>query len=207
MLEQLFGSSTRVRLLRLFFHSKQEAFFVRELTRKIGAQINAVRNELDNLSESGLLKIVKSAEQEESPGNGRSAQQRKYYALNPDALIYPELKALFLKSRVLLERDFLDRLMRAGSISYLALMGFFVAEEGAPIDIMVVGKVSNEKVAHVVRNFERDVGRELNFTVMTPQEYRYRREITDRFLFTILDAKKIVVVDTVTERAGALSKV
>jgi len=205
MLEQLFGSKTRVRLLRLFLNNAKDAYFVRELTRKIGAQINAVRNELDNLVEMGLVAAVVDFDDEEAEDkakgkNRRSVQQRKYYRINVDSLLYPEMRALFMKAQVMLEKDFVRRLTVAGPISYLALTGFFVSEEPSPTDLLVVGKINREKLAAVIRNFEREVGREVNYTVLTPQEYRYRRDVTDRFLYSILESHKLVVIDTLTER-------
>lgn len=208
MLEQLFGSKTRVRLLRLFLNNSKDAFFVRELTRKIGAQINAVRNELDNLVDMDLVSVVTDVDadgdMEESarPKNRRSMQQRKYYRMNVDSLLYPELRALFMKARVMLEKDFVRKLTAAGPISYLALTGFFVSEEPSPTDLLVVGKLNRDKLAAVIRNFEREIGREVNYTVLTPQEYRYRRDVTDRFLYSILESRKLVVVDTMSERMG-----
>src|SRR5688572_10285718 len=194
MLEQLFGSKTRVRLLRLFLNNAKDAYFVRELTRKIGAQINAVRNELDNLVERGLVAAVVDFDDEEAEDkakgkNRRSVQQRKYYRINVDSLLYPEMRALFMKAQVMLEKDFVRRLTVAGPISYLALTGFFVSEEPSPTDLLVVGKINREKLAAVIRNFEREVGREVNYTVLTPQEYRYRRDVTDRFLYSILESR------------------
>lgn len=208
MLEQLFGSKTRVRLLRLFLNNAKDAYFVRELTRKIGAQINAVRNELDNLVDMGLVVAVADYESEgeeegeAKPKNRRSAQQRKYYRINVESLLYAELRALFIKSQVMLEKDFVRKLTVAGPISYLALTGFFVSEEPSPTDILVVGKLNRDKLAAIIRNFEREVGREINYTVLTPQEFRYRRDITDRFLYSILESRKLVVVDTMSERLG-----
>lgn len=208
MLEQLFGSKTRVRLLRLFLNNSKDAFFVRELTRKIGAQINAVRNELDNLVDMDLVSVVTDfdadgdVEESARPKNRRSMQQRKYYRMNVDSLLYPELRALFMKARVMLEKDFVRKLTAAGPISYLALTGFFVSEEPSPTDLLVVGKLNRDKLASVIKNFEREIGREVNYTVLTPQEYRYRRDVTDRFLYSILESRKLVVVDTMSERMG-----
>ena len=54
-LEQLFGSKTRARLLGIFLQHPQDFFYVRELTRKIGAQLNSVRRELKNLIDIGLV--------------------------------------------------------------------------------------------------------------------------------------------------------
>jgi DNA-binding transcriptional ArsR family regulator len=205
MLEQLFGSKTRVRLLRLFLQSDKDAYFVRELTRKIGSQINAVRNELDNLLKMGIVVAVTDdfeldAEGEPQARKGKSAQQRKYYRLNQDALLYPELRALFMKAQVAVEKNFVRKLTESGGVSYMALTGYFVGVEDAPTDIFVVGKIGKDRAASIIRGFEREIGRELNYTVMTPQEYKYRREVTDRFLYSILETKKIVVVDTISER-------
>ena len=208
MLEQLFGSKTRVRLLRLFLNNSKDAFFVRELTRKIGAQINAVRNELDNLVDMDLVSVVTDvdtegdADEAARPKNRRSAQQRKYYRMNMDSLLYPELRALFMKAQVMLEKDFVRKLTAAGPVSYLALTGFFVSEEPSPTDLLIVGKLNRDKLANVIKNFEREVGREVNYTVLTPQEYRYRRDVTDRFLYSILESRKLVVIDTMSERIG-----
>lgn len=204
MLEQLFGSKTRVRLLRLLLNHPGRPFFVRELSRRVGAQINAVRNEIDNLSKLGLLLASEGAlpegeVEEDRPKGRRAVGQRKYYRVNTDSVIYPELRDLFTKSQVLVERDFVQKLAAAGNISYLALAGFFVGEQEAPTDVFVVGRVAHEKIVTVIRAFEREVGREINFTIMTPQDYKYRREVTDRFLYSLLETRKIVVLDTLTE--------
>jgi len=210
MLEQLFGSKTRVRLLRLFLNNAKGAFFVRELSRKIGAQINAIRNELENLEEMGIISVVTDVESSEEDAEiaakgkvRRSAQQRKYYRLNTESLLYPEMRALFMKSQVMLEKDFIRKLSAAGQISYLALTGFFVSEEPCPTDLLIVGKLNADKLSRVIKDFERSIGREVNYTTFTPQEYRYRRDVTDRFLYSILESRKLVVVDTITERAVA----
>lgn len=200
MLEQLFGSKTRVRLLRIFLHNGKNAFFVRELTRKIGAQINAVRNELENLAEMGIVTVVDAPKAVEGDPKDRAMGQRKYFRINQDSLLYPELKALFVKAQLMLEKDFVRRVTNSGQVSYLALMGFFVGEDNAATDLLIVGKVNRDKLAAVIRAFEREIGREVNYTVFTSQEFRYRRDVTDRFLYSILESRKLVVVDTVSDR-------
>lgn len=203
MLEQLFGSKTRVRLLRLFLNNYQGAYYVRELTRKIGSQINAIRNELDNLIEMGVIKEAEGFEPEDAGKAGRkSAAQRKYYRLNVDALLYPELRALFMKAQVLLEKDFVSRITQTGTVQYLALTGFFVGEAESPTDLFAVGKVNRDRLANVIKAFEKEIGREINYTILTPQEYKYRKDVTDRFLYSILESKKIVVVDAAAERVA-----
>ncbi|MEK9151897.1 MAG: hypothetical protein AAB692_00870 [Patescibacteria group bacterium] len=203
MLDRLIGSKTRVRLLQLFLANPKQPFFVRELTRKISAQINAVRNELKTLES---LSIVEASEAPLSTGAAAeavAAAQRRYYRLNTESLLYPELRALFLKARMVTEKDFVKKIADAGAIQYLALMGSFVGMTDAPTDLVVVGKVNRDKLNSLIKNFEKEIGREINFTVMTPQEYKYRRDVTDRFLYSILDGKKIVIIDALPEKVGA----
>ena len=197
MLEQLFGSKTRVRLLRLFLHNPEQAFFVRQLSRKIGAQINGVRNELENLVDLGVISVLRGKQISDTESQN---QQKKFYSINTSSLLYPELRELFIKARLMLEKDFVRKIGQTGTVSYLLLTGFFVGLTNGPTDIFVVGRVSRDKLAVIIHAFEREVGRELNYTIMTPQEFKYRRDVTDRFLYSILESKKIVVVDELKEK-------
>ena len=56
MIDSLFGSKTRIKLLNLFLNNSGRAFYVREITRDIGEQINSVRRELANLVTIGIIK-------------------------------------------------------------------------------------------------------------------------------------------------------
>jgi hypothetical protein len=197
MLEQLFGSKTRVRLLRLFLNNGKESFFVRELTRRIGSQINAVRNELKHLR---ALDLIEEAEAAETGGGRSKGKQKRFYRLNQNSVLYPEMKALFTKARILMEKRLIARLVAGGGISYLALTGMFVGDEEAPTDLLIVGRVGRDRLASLVREFERETGKEINFTAMTPQEFKFRKDVTDKFLYGILESKKIIVVDNLTER-------
>src|SRR3989338_6876526 len=98
MLEQLFGSKTRVKLLHVFFHSPERPFYVRELARLAESQLNAVRRELSNLEKVGLIMpvAIDKVEVPEGVGTGRS----KYYKLDQACLLYPEMKSLLFKAQM-----------------------------------------------------------------------------------------------------------
>jgi len=189
MLEQLFGSKTRTQLLRTFLQNPGVDFFVRELTRRIGAHINAVRHELENLKRLGLVEASKPA--------GGKIGQKKHYRLNLSSVLYPELRALFLKSRVLLEKDLVKRLQAVGRIRYFALTGRFLGRGDSPTDLFVVGTVERRKFAGLIRQFEVAFGHEINFTIMEPDEMRYRMDVMDRFVYGVLDEPKMVFVDEI----------
>lgn len=182
MLEHLFGSRTRVKLLRLFLSNPGKSYFVRELTRKIGERINSVRRELEHLSSIGLLLC-------------EDKDQKKYYRANEEHLLYPELKGLILKSQLSLEHDLAKHLKSIGRIYLLILSGIFTGVLEAKTDILIVGTVNRRSLTRLINQFRKNFDHPLRFTVMTRKEYEYRNSLTDRFLFTILEKKKIVVID------------
>lgn len=184
MLEQLFGSRTRVKLLRLFVTNPDTNYFVRELTRKVKERINSVRRELDNLANIGLLTFHQQG-------------QKKFYRVNSDFTLYPELKSLMLKSQLMFERNLASSIRRVGQISYLALTGIFTNVPDAQTDLLIVGKINRSKLKRLVNKFHRDFDKKIRYTVMSKQEFDYRNDVTDRFLYSILENRKIVIIDKV----------
>jgi len=188
MLEQLFGSHTRMKLLQLFLSNPEEKYFVRELTRMLDSQINAIRRELENLSDLGIIFLVESNESEAN---------RKFYQSNTKFVLFPELKSIFQKSQFLLEKKFAKALKKIGKIYYLALMGTFVGDKNIPTDLLIVGNINKKKFAKVLKSFEKELRREINYTLLDKEEFDYRRSVADRFLYSLLDAEKIVMVDEI----------
>ena len=193
MLEHLFGSRTRARLLALFFHHPDEKFFVRELTRRIETQINAVRRELLNLVKVGLVK--EEADVSDDPDAKRPGVKRKYYRIDRNFPLYRELHQLITKASIFLESNVQQRIARLGDIYYVAFLGAFLGIPKQPVDLFIVGTVSDKELRHLVTDFEKELGCELNYTVITPTEYVYRKDIADRFLTTVMSAQKNVLID------------
>jgi predicted transcriptional regulator len=190
MLEQLFGSQTRVRLLQIFLSNPEEKYFVRELTRNLNSQINAIRRELENLEDLGAVKVV------EETGEHKS-QKKKFYQSNIDFILYHELKSIFQKAQFLLEKKFAKAVMKIGKVHFLALTGTFVGKKDVPIDIIAVGTMSKKKFAKLIKDFQKNLKRELNYTLLDREEFNYRRSVADRFLYNILDSDKIVLIDEI----------
>lgn len=204
-IEHLFGSATRVKLLRLFLHHPEDAFYVRELSRRLDVQIHAVRRELEALEKLGLLTSrrekpadgVPDEEETLAKRKGRRAPvaERKYYQTNQDHLLYPELRALVTKADLLVEEQVLGRIKDLGDVQYVALMGRFLGDRSVPTDMLVVGLLPKKPLVQLVAELEHEVGHTIDYTLLTPREFKYRKEVTDRFLFSLLESKKIVLVD------------
>lgn len=191
MLEHLFGSKTRIKLLQLLLAYPDRSFYVRELARMIGVQLNAVRREIVNLEKVGLIGPAKA-----SSDDYNQTDRCKYYRLLTDSLLYPELKELLTKVSIIEEREFVEELKRrAGKIQYLLLTGYFTEDKKAESDLLIVGEIKHAVVAKIVHEFEKSISRELRYTIMGEQEYRDRREVGDKFLYGLLEAKHVVAAD------------
>ncbi|KKU13543.1 MAG: hypothetical protein UX17_C0014G0004 [Parcubacteria group bacterium GW2011_GWC2_45_7] len=205
-LEQIFGSRVRVRLLKLFLEHPDDRFYVREITRLTRSHIHSVRRELANLSKVGLVRIYidKNANGGITYKNSANNLQRKYYEVNPECVIFNELRLLLIKGQLLLQEELARQLSAAGAVNYLALTGFFADLQGLPTDLLLIGRVSKKKCAKSIEDFEEEFGRTINYTILTLKEFLERKEMTDRFLYTLLESKKIVLVDKlpVSSRIG-----
>lgn len=198
MLEQLFGSKTRIKLLHIFFHSPERPFYVRELARLAESQLNAVRRELSNLEKVGIIMptVADAEDSSEATGTGRS----KYYKLDAACLLHSELKALLFKAQILYERELIEILKtKAGKVKLLLFTGCFTDAKNAETDILLVGDIRPTLVSKLVGDFEKKLNKSLRYTIMSEKELNDRREIGDKFLYSIFEGKHIVVVDEINK--------
>lgn len=188
MIEQLFGSKTRVKLLQLFYSNPNRSFYVREITRKIDEQINSVRRELANLLSVGIIK-------------SDTNNNRLYYEVNQDYEYYTPLSAIFGNGVMPEVKEGAPKetvaqpLKGVGNVELAVFTGQFTRDETSGIDFLVVGDINPTQIAKYVAELESEEGKEIRYTVMTPNEFSYRRKINDRFLSLVLESKLQVIVD------------
>lgn len=188
MVEQLFGSKTRVKLLHLFYSNPNRSFYVREITRKIDEQINSVRRELANLLSIGII-------------SSDTNNNRLYYEVNQKYQYYPPLSTIFGGGQtspgepaVAPDEDSHD-IKTLGNVELALYTGQFTRDETSGIDFMVVGDVNPTQLAKFVTELEKKEGKDIRYTVMSYEEFIYRQQINDRFLGLVLESKKQVLID------------
>lgn len=190
MVEQLFGSKTRVKLLQLFYSNPNRSFYVREITRKIDEQINSVRRELSNLLSIGI--IVSD-----------TTNNKLYYEVNQKYEYYRPLQEIFgngvKRAKRVADADgdgIVDEELKAiGHIELAVYTGQFTRDESAGVDFLVVGEVNPNALQKYVDELEAKENKTLRYTVMSLPDFRYRQQIRDRFAQSIDKAKKQVLVD------------
>lgn len=196
MIEQLFGSKTRANTLRIFFREPEKPFFVRELARALDAQINAARREIDLLQKVNIIKEVPVPPDADMDGAG--ASRRKYYALNPDAFLYDELKALLMRAQLMDEQALVHEISdKGGKLILFILTGRFTGDKRAPIDMLMVGDVKESLITKIVSKYEKKFGFDVRYTLMSEQEFYERRHMMDKFVYSIFECDLIKVVDKV----------
>ena len=185
-LSHIITSKVRIKILELFFSNLGEMYHVRGIVREIDEEINAVRRELDNLEKNGILK-------KEPRGN------RVYYWLRLDYPLFGDLVAIVAKSTGL-GRAIIDNRNKIGKVSYVMFSGSFARGKARKkednVDILVVGEIVLPELATLIRGQESKGGKEINYTVMSKEEFEFRKKRRDPFLQGILlDSRTMIIGD------------
>ncbi len=194
MIEQLFGSKTRVKLLQLFYSNPNRSFYVREITRKIDEQINSVRRELSNLLSIGIIV-------------SENTNNRLYYEVNQKYEYFQPLQEIFgggitktiskktdddSSTDVAVESD----LKSVGHIDLAVYTGQFTRDNSVGVDFLIVGEVNPNALKKYIDELEAKENKSIKYAVMSLADFQYRQQIHDRFAVSIANAKKQVLVDT-----------
>ena len=183
MLQALFSSRVRIKLLTHFFSHPEEQFYARALSRQIEEHYNAVWQELNNLEQIDLLLSEQDA-------------NVKYYRLNPDFPIYEELKRIILKTSGL-GQALREALGHLGTVKWAFIYGSVAAGEEdflSDIDLMLGGEVEILALSEVVSRLEEQLGREINYLVLTQTELAQRLADGDPFIRNVLTGPKIMLI-------------
>lgn len=190
MIDALFGSKTRVKLLHLFMNNPGESFYVREITRLVDEQINSVRRELSNMLSIGII-------------TSDNSDNKLYYEVNQQYEHYEPLHDIFsdqprIRSEVsgsvsdgwqVIIQDLPGVRVALGS-------GTLVNGATSKVDLLLVGNVPVTRVRKAVSLIEKTLGRELIYSILSYDEFYYRLSVRDKFITEILNNKHLLLVDT-----------
>jgi len=194
VIDALFGSKTRVKLLHLFLNHPGQSFYVREMTRLIDEQINSVRRELANMLAVGVI-------------TSDSADNKLYYQANQRYEYFTALRAIFANQPIdvaasastakddTVNEQYLSTIQSISSLRLAIVAGVLVKGSTSEVDVLLVGNLPPAKVKTAMKDIERLEGRELNYTVLPYEEFYYRLSVRDRFITQILNSKHIVAID------------
>lgn len=183
MLEDLFISKVRIKMLGQFLLNPGEAYHVREIVRQIDEEINAVRRELSRMEKAGMVKSEWRA-------------NRRYYNFRKEYLFYSELLAMMNKVGGM-GGDIIKNKPKLGKIKFAFIsVGFARGREPRQneVELLLVGNVVLPELAAIVKNEEAKRDREINYTVMTEDEYKFRVTKRDPFTLDVLERPRIMLI-------------
>jgi hypothetical protein len=189
MIDALFGSKTRVKLLNLFLNNPGRAFYVREITRNIGEQINSVRRELANLVGVGIIRAD-------------SSENKLYYEVDTTQKFYEPLRAIFANEAAVASdtkvstNAWAKKFAAVGDVRAVIFAGKLVHGSDSEVDILLAGdNLSQIKLKNIVKALEHDSSNSLAYTTMESSDFFYRLTVRDQFINSILDTKHAIVLD------------
>lgn len=182
MLERLFTSKTRVKLLSEMLLSSDREYHIRELSRIIDISPIYVQKELKNLQSLGLL-------------TSRKQGNMVLYVLDKSSTISDDLKRIFLKTEVV-GTEILKSLDKS-KIQYALIYGSFakgVETTKSDIDLLVIGDIDEDVLLKSVSKAEGKVGREISYVLWTPKEFAQKARQKIPLLLEILKTDVVMII-------------
>jgi predicted nucleotidyltransferase len=183
ILSEILSSKVRAEVFRLLFGLNDDALHMRDIERKSGFAIGTIQTEMKKLNRLDL--VLKRRD-----GN------RLYYSANRQHPIFPEIKALVIKTVGLLD------VLRVALVDEKGIRVAFVfgsladsAEKaGSDIDLMVVGNLGLRSLTRLLQGIAEKLGREINPYVLTLKEFKRRKNENEHFLTRVLKDSKLFII-------------
>lgn len=185
---QITKSKLRQRLLSLYFTNPDQKFYLRELERTIDFPVANIRRELVKLEKAGLFLI-------ENKGN------LVYYYLNQAYPLYPELKGIISKTSgvPITIKSMLEKIK---GIKQAFIYGSFAKNEQKPtsdIDLLIIGEVNENKLVAPCRKLEKELQREINYTLYSQTDFDRKKKAKDPFVLEVVKQPKVFLIGTENE--------
>src|SRR3990167_6737556 len=184
MLEELFVSRVRVKILQLFLSSPQDTLFhVREIVRRVSEEINADRRELGRMEKYGLVTSEWRA-------------NRRLYRFRKDYIFYRELLSLVAKTSGL-GGNLIKNKSKLGKIKFAFvstkfLKGGFANTED--VNLLVVGNIVLPELQSIVSDEQAKREQEINYSFMDEAEFTFRVKRRDPFILRVLLQPKVMLL-------------
>ena len=182
VLQKLFGSAARVKILRLFLFNASEAYTVREVGERTNTKSTEARREILLMHSIGFLSQMRR-------------KDAAAYALNTQFAYLVALQNLILNTPVRIQ-DIHKQIEGVGSIKLVVTSGIFMNNREVALDLFIVGdKINEKKLKNRLQRLEAEIGKELRYTVLASEDFFYRLNISDRLVRDVFDYPHRIVYD------------
>jgi len=182
MLQHIIPSKARRKILELFFHHPEENNYLRKVVRDTNEEVNAVKRELDILFKAKVL--IKERR-----------LNKIFYTLNKNFRLYEEFLRIFTKTTPLVTAIY-QNLGKLGKTKFICLSTKFskkIPIKEDEVYLLFVGKIVVPEITSIIKDAEKLFGREINYTVMTEDEFIFRKKNNDPFIWRFLKQPKVMI--------------
>ena len=192
ILEKLFSSSARVKIIRLFLLNPETLFGFREISRRTKVSSRSLRREI-----LVLKKINFIAQKEEKIDeliklkNGKiKNRKKKIQGLRLNSLFpfLQPLKNLVVTAAPLDKEKLIKKLNSIGRMKLIILSGVFTQSEDSKVDLLLAGdSIRRSALERLLKRIEAETGKEITYAAFSTNEFLYRFGMYDRFVRDVLD--------------------
>lgn len=195
LLEKLFESTAKVKILRLFLRNPDSVFTLDDISRSTQLRSAQAKKEIKKLENCGFLK-KKIVSFKETGSAGLKTLKRKktkikkklVYFVNQDFVLYKTLRDLIAVASQPSRKKLTEKVKRLGTVKLAVIAGIFTNNDNSRADLFIVGdNIKKKKLEKLLADIESETGKALNYVFMETNEFKYRMNMYDRFLRDILE--------------------
>lgn len=216
MLQKILGTELKIKII-YFFISQEEtkSFSYLELAQALDLKGVSWRREMNELVESGFLKLVINEESEAllkietnkkpdkaekgSKTKKNTKQESEFFALNSDFFLLTEIRALLSKAKIFLSYGIFKEMETVCQPKLLILTGLFINKKDSLADLIIVGNINRRNFLRLISRLEETMAREINYSIMTEEEFKYRRYVMDIFLYEVINNDPIILTGDIND--------
>lgn len=199
ILEKLFGTAAKVKIMRLFLFNPEYVFAFDEIVTRGKLISKEAKAELPDLIKIGLVKkkpFIKDVVIAKKKKTVTKRIKGMGYVLDAKFPYLNALKTLLISVSLHSHDDIAKRFSKVGKIKALIVAGVFIQDWESRVDLLIVGdELDTDRIQAVVRLLESELGKEISYTALDTSDFEYRIGVYDKLVRDILDFPHVKIVD------------
>jgi hypothetical protein len=189
ILEKLFGGAARVKIMKLFLFNPEMIFDKSDILHRAKITSSHFTKEMRLLSDIGMVK---------KKNFSKEGKKVAGFHLDLNFGFLKNLQTLLINNEPLQHSDIMRRIGKTGKIKLIVVSGVFIQNDDVRLDLLVVGdEMKDRAFKTVVATMESEIGKELRYSNLSTEDFKYRYNIGDRLVRDVLDAPHEVIVDRI----------
>jgi hypothetical protein len=191
ILEKLFGSAAKVKVIKLFLFNPDVAFDVSQTAERSKVTQEVARKEINNLLEINFIRsrsYTKDVKRQKNRSIEIVRKRVSGFTLDQKFPYIEDIKSFLSNINPFKHKDIIDKISRAGKIQLLIISGIFIKNPDSRADLLVVGdNLKQSQLDNIIKTIESEIGKEIRYASFETEEFNYRLSMFDKLIRDILD--------------------